>query len=149
MRKTLKIAGFLIGVLAALIVVREGFFSNTAYFVIVGGARLYADGKPVSGWLHKGGKGRIFILTRNGIGKRESYWVNMPGERIASILGCGDWTAPKFPLVAIFDVNPPCFSISQADQHNPISKLPERRPDFGIRFLEFTADDGGQIRTSW
>jgi len=149
MRKALKITGLVVGVLLALVVVREAFFGYTAYFVIVPGVKLYADGKAISGWLHKGGKGRAFILTLSGSGKPESYWITVPGERNGWISSCGDWAAPRFPLVAIGHVNPPCFSFVNAEDPNPAPKPLERKPTLGTRFVEFTADDGRRIKTSW
>jgi hypothetical protein len=146
MQKALKITGLVVGVLLALVVFREAFFGYTAYFVIVPGAKLYADGKAISGSLHKGDKGRAFILTRSGDGKPESYWIAMPSERNGWISSCGGWAAPRFPLVAIGDVNPPCFSFVNP---NLAPKSLERKPTFGPRFVEFTADDGRRIKTSW
>lgn len=149
MRKALKITGLVVGTLLVLAVVREAFFSYTAYFIIVPGARLYADGKAISGWLHKGDKGRAFILTRGGSGKPESYWIAMPGERNGWISSCGGWAAPSFPLVAIGDVNPRCFSFVNSEDPNPTPKPLERKPLFGPRFVEFSADDGSRIKASW
>ena len=140
MRKALKITGVVIGVLFALVVIREGFFSLTAYFVIVPGAKLYSDGTPIPGWLHKGGKGQLFILTRNGASKRESYWIDIRDGTFHGVRDCGEWAAPKLPLVAIGDVNPPCFSFPQ---------MTIRPLIFGARFVEFTARDGRRVRASW
>lgn len=57
MRKTLNVAAVVCGVLFALVVIREAFFSYTAYFVIVPSVKIYADGKPTSGWFTKAAKG--------------------------------------------------------------------------------------------
>jgi hypothetical protein len=149
MRKALKIAGLLLGIPLAVVVVREAFFSNTAYFVIVPGAKLYTDGIPASGWLHKSVRGRVLILTRNAGGKSESYWITMPDEKDGWTSSCGDWAASALPLIAIGDVNPPCFSLLLAERPNPSPETPERKPIFGQRFVEFTADDGTRIKSSW
>jgi hypothetical protein len=148
MGKALKFTGLVVGVLLALVVIREAFFSYTNYFIIVTGAKLYVDGRPASGWLHKGGKGRSFILTRTTASNRESYRIVTVGQKGSSVSSCGDWTAPRFPMIAIGDVNPPCFSFDLREDPNPPLKLPERRPAFGPRFVEFTADDGSRILAS-
>jgi len=122
------------------VVIREAFFSLTAYFVIVPHATVYANDKPTSGWLHKGGKGELFILTRDEAGKRNSYWIDTRESVYHGVRDCRNWAAPKFPLVEIGDVNPPCFSF-------PTMVIRPLRS--GARFLEFRADDGSQIKASW
>jgi hypothetical protein len=145
-RRVLTTAVVAIGVLLGIVVIREAFFSLTAYFVVVPGARLFSDGKPLAGWLHRGGKGQLLILTRNVAGKRESYWISVPGERKGWVSGCGEWSAPRFPLVPIFDVNPPCVVWAAA----PVQATPlKRAPVFGPRFVEFTSDDGGRLKAVW
>ncbi len=146
-RKALTIAAAVVGLLLALVVVREAFFGYTVYFIIVPGAKLFTDGKPVAGWLHKGGKGQLLILTRNVAESRESYWISRPGDRGGSILSCGHWTAPRFPLVAIGDVNPPCLSFFFAESSKP--NPPKRSAIFGKTSVEFTGDDGGRIKVAW
>src|SRR5712692_7914106 len=119
-RKALSIAAITIGVLFTLLVVREAFFSYTVYLLIVPSARISTDGKPTSGWLHRGGRGRLLILTRNSSGNRESYWIELPNERGGFVSLCGGWTAPRFPLIPIGDWGP-CLLVSV------------RRPSFGDR----------------
>lgn len=57
-----------LGLLLGLILVRESFFAMTAYFVMVPGATVYCDGKPVTGWLHRGGEGRFLLSPLAAIG---------------------------------------------------------------------------------
>jgi len=149
MRKTLKRAVLVIGVLVALVIVREAFWGYTQYFVMVPGAQLYSDGKRVSGWLHRGAHGHEFILTRRSSTKRESYWITLRDEKDGLVRSCDDWAATRFPLVAIGDVNPPCFNLVPTEDPNPRPKSPERKLGFGPSFIEFTADDGTRIRTFW
>ena len=146
-RKALTLAAAVPGLLLGLLFVRESFFGLTAYFVMVPGAKVFCDGKPVTGWLHKGGKGKFLILTRTVGGKRESYWIRRPDDGGGSVQSCGDWTAPRFPLVAIGDVNPPClpFAVPASTEPEP----PERSPHFGERWVEFTGNDGGRIQATW
>ena len=149
MRKALKIAVLVIGVLFALVIVREAFWGYTEYFVMVPGAKLYSGGKPVSGWLHRGGHGHEFIVTRRGSTRRESYWITLRDEKDGWVRGCDGWPATRFPLLAVGDVNPPCFTFVLAEDPSSRPKSPERKLGFGPGFMEFTADDGSRIRTSW
>ena len=150
MRTALKITALVVGALFALVVIREAFFGYTAYFVIVPGARVYADGKPISGWLHRRKKGDRFIVTRSDSARHESFLFTLPNnERDGGVISCGQWAAPRFPLVAIGDVNPPCSGFDFGGDSKPRPKTPERNFRVGPRFLEFTADDGNRIRTSW
>jgi hypothetical protein len=146
MRKPLKIVGLTMGVLLVLMIARA-YFGNTSYFFIVPGARLYADGEPVSGWLHRGAKRRSFILTRSDGSRTESFYIAMPNEKGAWILSCGDWAAPRFPLVALGDYSA-CLS-EFGDRPDSTPKKPERTPIFGSRSVEFTADNGSRLKISW
>jgi len=129
-----------------LLVLHEAVSGLTSYFVIVPGAKVLADGKVAEGWLHRGVKGQILILTRGVSGRRESYWIGLPGEKGAGVGSCGDWTAPKFPVLAIGDVNPPClFVITEASK----ATILNRSAVFGPRFVEFTADDGTRLKAVW
>lgn len=147
LRTTLQKSVFLIAFcLVASITVREAFFGYTAYFVIVPGAKVSTDGKRSEGWLHRSSKGEVLILTRVISGRRESYLIRGPGEKGGWISNCGNWSAPKFPLVAIGDVNPPCIHIAG----EPSTEKPSPRlPIFGLQFVEFTADDRKRIKAVW
>ncbi len=149
--RTLKIVGVALSILFALIVVREAFFGYTAYYVIVPSASLYINGKPISGWLHRNKKLQAYIVTLNG-DKHESYLVSASNEYGGSVHSCGDWTASRFPIVAIGDVNPPCLSffyVEESTNSTPRTEPAERKLTFGPQFLEFTTDDGSRLRTSW
>jgi hypothetical protein len=149
MRKALKIGGLGVCALFALLIVHEVFYSAyTDYFVLDPGPKLYINGKAVSGWLHRSIKGHNLILTLNRL-KHESYWITMPEERGGSVRSCRDWAAPRFPLIAIGDVNPPCFFIVVSESPAPMPKSLARNPNFGPRFAEFTADDGSRVKASW
>lgn len=138
----------IVAALFVLVFIREAFFSHIQYFVIVPGAKVLWDGKPVAGWLHRGGKGRLLIVTRDVSGKQESYWVYRPwGDHGGYVQSCDDWSAPKFPLVPIGDVNPPCFPL--AADRPPAVESPKPSPIFGDEIIAFTADDGGRITVAW
>ena len=146
-RKLLRTAAIVAVVLVALLGIREAFFGYTAYFVIVPGAKVFTDGRPSAGWLHRGGKGQLLIVTRTASGRRESYWVNRPEEKAGSVRACGDWVAPRLPLIAIGHANPPCMFIEGALIED--SSPSPRPPVFGSRFVEFTAEDGARVRAVW
>ncbi len=146
-RKVLAAAAIAVGVLLTLVVIREAFFGYTAYFVMIPGAKVFVDGKPTTGWLHRGGRGQFLILTRSVSGRRESYLVSRPDEKGAHVQGCGDWAAPRFPVVA-GDINPPCSSLVGMNDESKVS-APKRALIFGERSVEFTADDGDRMKTSW
>jgi hypothetical protein len=145
-RKALTTIAIAIFVLFALVVIREAFFGYRAYFLIVPGAEVFTDGKPSVGWLHRAGKGQVLILTRSVSGLRESYWIRRPGEKAGGVSDCGDWTAPKSPLISIGDVNPPCLVLATGP---PKENRQKRSPTFGLRVLEFTADNGERLKVAW
>jgi len=136
-------------VLLALVIVREAFFSMTSYYVIVPGAKLFTDSKAAAGWLHRGGKGQSFIVTRIVSGRRESYFIQYPGEKGGWVSGCGNWTAPRFPLVATGDFNPPCLLVGIVGSDPPKTTPPERSPVFESRSVAFIADDGTGLKVLW
>jgi hypothetical protein len=145
--KALKIA-IPVAVFVAFVFVREAFFGYTVYFTIVPRGKVFMNGRSVSGWLHSADKGQLLIVTRSVSGRRESYWISMPGEKGGSVRACGqDWTAPRFPVLAIGDVNPPClFPVIAVDDAVPPL---ERAPVFGQRSVEFTSDDGVRLKAAW
>lgn len=149
-RKVLAAAAIAVGVLFTLLVIREAFFGYTAYFVIIPGAKVFVYGKPSAGWLHRGGRGQFLILTRSVSGRRESYLISRLDEKGAHVHSCGDWAAPRFPVVAIGDINPPCSSIVVLNNEpGPKVALPNRALIFRERSVEFTADDSGRVKTTW
>ena len=137
--------------LVAFVIIREAFFGYTTYLFIVPTAKLFADGKPERGWPHRNSKGKALIVTRTASGKRESYWIQYGGKKGGWVSSCGDWSAGRFPLIAIGDVNPPCLSII-ADPGNEVRADEGRQrplPLFGTEFVEFTAKNGDRIKVTW
>jgi hypothetical protein len=145
-RKLLTSASLALVVLLALMVIREAFFSLTAYFVIVPGATVFAGGQPTPGWVHRGGNGQNLIVTRPISGRRESYWVIMPGEKNGWVRGCGEWSASRFPVLAIGDTSLPCLDWGGGSTQ---SDPPQRDPVFGPRSVEFTSNDGTRLKIAW
>src|SRR4051812_32200731 len=150
-RRKLFAALGIVVLVAGLVMIREVFFGYTTYLFIVPTAKLFVDGKPEQGWLHRGNNGKILIVTRTASGKRESYWVQYRGEKGASVRSCDGWRAGGFPLIAIGDANPPCFSMvaDPGTEARPNERPQRRLPLFGARFVEFIADNGDRLKVIW
>jgi hypothetical protein len=151
MRKALKIAAILIGFLFTLIVIREAFFSPTAYFFRFPGAELFADGKPTQGWVHRNRTNSILILTLVVENRRESYWINLPKEKKGGVARCNRWTASRFPVIAMGDVVPSCLfdAGGEGEPGWPIPESIDRRFVRRAKSVEFIADNGSGIQVLW
>lgn len=147
MARALKIAAILIGFCFTLLVIREGF-SPTAYFFRFPGAELFADGKPTLGWVHRNWTNSILILTLSPEKKRESYWINLPNEKKGGVARCNKWTASQFPIIAVGDVNPPCFD-AIGESEPPTRASVDRRFVRHAKSVEFMADNGRRIEILW
>src|SRR5262249_38604274 len=137
MRKTLRIAGIAVGLILALFVIKEAFFSLTTYFFIVPWANIYANDKPIQGYLHWGGRGTAFYLTMSSQDRRESYFVAQHGEKGNSVSNCGDWHPGRVPIMAIGDYGIPCLNVRIGFSGPAL----ERNLILEKRLMEFTADD--------
>ena len=151
MRKALKIAAILIGFLFTLIVIREAFFSPTAYFFRFPGAELFADGKPTQGWVHRNRTNNILILTLALEHSRETYWINLPNEKKGGVASCNRWIASRFPIIAIGDVVPPCLFDASGEREPgyPVIESIDRHFVRRAKSVEFIADNGSQIQIRW
>jgi hypothetical protein len=125
------------------------FSPYTVWYFVIPGARLTVDGRQEQGWLHHGNRGKNLFLTRRKAGNAETYLITLPLDEKGSVSSCGNWTAPRFPVFPIGDVNPPCWTSYAAEDPTPRVNLPARKLASGERFVEFTGDDGGRIRGSW
>jgi hypothetical protein len=148
-RSILKIAAILILVLFGIVVTHEIFSPYTAWYFVVPKTRLTVDGRPEQGRLHRGNHGETLFLTRREKGKEESYMIWIPRDRQGIVASCGHWTAPRFPVFPIGDVNPPCWTFFFSGGPTPKPTLPGRNLAAGIDFVEFTADDGRRLKISW
>jgi len=127
------------------------FFGHTDCFVIVPFAKVFANGKPVQGWLHRELKGRQLIVTRiNSAHLRESYMIIF-GEKGTHTSACADSLPSGSPMFMLGDVNHPCFQLKivSDDEPEPPPLPPWPRPQTGPRFVEFSAHDGVRIRATW
>lgn len=133
-------------VLLTLLIIRVVFSGTMAFFVLAPTMKLMVDRQLTPGWVHRETHGYSMIITCNDSHKRESYFVNVLGEKGMWVRDCGNWTAPRFPIMAMGDYNPPCTFITPGEQ--PETKLPERNLIAEPHFIEFTADDGKRLRVS-
>ncbi len=122
---------------------------NTAWYVMLPTARLAIDGKQNIGYAHRadgGGFGYDLVVTTREPWKGNTYWIVIPTGHKPSMRRCEGWTAPRSPLFAIGDVNPPClFETEQRSTPEPA----ERNLISGPNFIEFTADDAKRVRVDW
>jgi len=126
--------------LAGLVIAKLMVSGTTAVFLVAPTVRVAANGKPISGWVHREVHGHSVIVTRNDNCKRESYLVVLPTERHGFVRSCGAWTASRFPLVVMRDYNPPCRSWGQ-----PISEPLDPNLVVNRNSIGFTADDGRHL----
>ena len=111
------------------------------WFVALPSTRISVDGRSVNGLVHRATSRDAFILTREGVPGRESYWIEGQGFR-----NCDSWRAWGFPLLALsesngYDWTPICADIR--------SDPPVHRAVITPGLIEFTADEGERVRVTW
>jgi hypothetical protein len=117
------------------------------WFVADGRAKLFENGEPVDGWLHREWKNRVLIVTRKDGQGRESYLVISGSRRDPFVEGCDGWTAPHLAVLPF-----PVF-VSDA-LPCPGWRLPEHATLFGRPMLSSTSvqfvDERGQtLQVRW
>ena len=147
--RTFKIAAFAILILMGILLGRMIFSPYTVWYFVIPSARLTVDGRLEQGWIHRANHGKNLFLTRRKNGKAESYSIALSHDVQGSVSSCGNWTAPRFPVFPIGDLNPPCWTVYAAEDLTPRANFPVRRLATGEHFVEFTADDGSRIKGSW
>ena len=98
------------------------------------------------GFVHTLRNNSAAIITRTDTSPRQSYLVSLSGR--GSLIHCGEWSAPRFPVFPIGDVNPPCLFSDGVG--NP-------KADYGVpaslsvqsHAVEFTTVSGRKIKASW
>jgi hypothetical protein len=148
-RSRLKIVAVSVLVLVGVVIIHEIISPYTPWYFVVPNARLTVDGEQAQGWLHRGNHRETLFLTRCDVTKAESYLIWVPHGGHGAVWSCGNWTAPRFPVFPIGDVNPPCLTFTFGEGSTPKAILPARHLVLGTDFVEFTADDGSRIKASW
>jgi len=149
MRRSLKIAAIALSVFLVVVMTHAIFSTYTAWYFFVPSARLTIDGRQEQGWLHRGNHRETLFVTRRVDGKADSYMIWVPNGRKGIVWNCVSWTAPRFLVFPIGDVNPPCFAFSASASSAQKPSLPARNLAVGTDFVKFTADDGSRIKASW
>jgi hypothetical protein len=109
-------------------------------------ATVTVNGNP-NGFLHRPLNGSVLILTRTDTSPHQSYLMSLTGTKF--LIHCGEWSAPRWPVFPVGDVNPPCSAFSNgADDpraDNPVFAT------FTVRSnsVEFTTTSGKHVKASW
>jgi hypothetical protein len=152
MRRIIKITTAIGGVLLAVMIARLMFSGEYALFFLVPGSRFVADGKPVSGWLHRGTKGRMLIVTVSRSAGSETYWIALQEEKPGGVARCDAWGSSRFPILVFGDVVPSCLFDAGGEQEDGLphpSQRVNRDLATGKKWIEFTADSGSRVHASW
>jgi hypothetical protein len=136
---------FSVGTLACVSSTAHGYM---AWDFMLPTARLTIGGTSNTGYVNRygGSNGTDLIVTRRASWRGETYWIVLPRNHRPSVKRCVDWTAPRFPVIAIGDVNPPCWYVIDED---PRPEPPDRNLVSGQNFVEFTGDDGKRVKAQW
>ena len=111
----------------------------TVWFLKIPNTVITVNGTQTKGWLHKTSDGRAVFFTRADSGKSETYDLAFVDDVNGRVLSCGTWVAPRLPLFAVGDVNPPCFFEGWAG-HNLTR---------GPHSIAFTTNDGKRLEAHW
>ena len=100
-----------------------------------------------NGYLHRNSKLSAVIITRTDSNESLSYLVQY--SRSKSLMNCGEWHAPRFPIFPIGDVNSPCtFFFNGPDNQasdNAVFTTLSARPGF----VEFCTVKGKKVTATW
>jgi hypothetical protein len=131
------------GVLFVLVVFAMAYSTAkgyTVWFLRVPDAVITVNGTRASGWAHKTTKdGHTMFFTRADSKKTETYDLVFIEDGNGHVLSCGTWVASRMPLIAVGDVNPPCFFEGLAG--HDLTR--------GPRSIAFTTYDGTRLEAHW
>jgi len=140
----ITIAAFAVLAVLADIYATSGRYMG--WYFMLPTAQVTIAGNHNSGYVHRADSGRYgsdLVVTIQHKWKAETYWVALPTGYKPSMKRCSDWTAPRFPVFSIGDVNQPCMSFFDETLR---PQPPERNIFVGAGSVEFTADDGRRVR---
>lgn len=154
-------------VLAALLVFLLLFFLMIAYTVVQGytfiypvfwHARVSVDGQPSRNIsIYREIRGESLVLWRRDDSRPEIYLISLSliGATRTSpfaVAKCKDFEVAILPGFAMRNHEDLCFEWTIDDGTNTLStraaSVPSK-PEAGLGFMEFTADDGRRIRIEW
>jgi hypothetical protein len=137
-RTTTGIAGTLFA-FVALAMAYSTAKGYTVWFIKIPHAVITVNGRQTTGWLHEAHNGNTIFFTRSDSSKPETYDLVFANEGNGQVLSCGAWVASRLPLIAIGDVNPPCFFEGSAGRG--LTK--------GPRSIAFTTNEGARVEARW
>jgi hypothetical protein len=143
MRLSFKIASVVLAFLFAFLaytMIYSTAKSYTVWFHRFPHAVMTADGRQIKGWLHSTRDHRAFFFTRADSDKPFTYDLAIAPSGSRSVLGCGTWVAPRFPVIPVGDVDPPCLSRGGGGGRNLTT---------GERSVSFVASDGVRLEAHW
>jgi hypothetical protein len=111
----------------------------TVWFIKIPHTVITVNGRQTTGWLHKANNGNAIFFTRADSSKPETYDLVFANDGNGRVLSCGAWVASRLPLIAIGDVNPPCFCEGSAGYG--LTK--------GPRSIAFTTNEGARVEAHW
>ena len=77
-------------------------------------AVVTVNGMRSEGWLHRTRSGNGVFLTEHSSGRNTTYDLVFTDSGNGYVLSCGTWVAPRWPVIPVGDVNPPCFLMGSA-----------------------------------
>jgi hypothetical protein len=141
MKIALVSAAAVLGFLA-LAIVYSTANGYTTWYVRKRHSEIFVNGRQVPGYIHE--SKHALIATRRDTVVPHSYLISF--HRPGSVLDCGDWSAPSFPVFATGDVSPPCV-VTIGNQ--AVYSAPEA-PATTVKIIGMTmlfrTRDGKQIR---
>ena len=102
-------------------------------------AVVTVNGMRSEGWLHRTRSGNGVFLTEHSSGRNTTYDLVFTDRGNGYVLSCGTWVAPRWPVIPVGDVNPPCFLMGSAG--HDLTR--------GTNSVSFTTLDGRKLRADW
>lgn len=150
MKHGLTILGGLVAAVWVFVVPASILSHYTVWYFMLPAARLTVGEEPNAGYVHWAenssyGYGGAVMVTVRQRSQADTYRIWLPNThavpserhmaRQPTVQRCEGWSAPRFPVFSIGDVNPPCsFFFDDKPRPNP----PERNIVAGPDSVEFT-----------
>jgi hypothetical protein len=107
------------------------------------GGQIFVDGNRVSGYVHASKS--VVIVTRRDMARSHSYLIALGDRSRGVLLGCGDWSAPRFVVFPVGHVNPPCLMALGDETAHSSPHAPGGPLRITGTTLEFHTQDGKRI----
>jgi hypothetical protein len=111
----------------------------TSWFFRVWHPIITVNGINSEGWLHRTRNGNVIFLTEHSSGRSVTYDLVFAESGNGYVFNCGGWVASRWPVIAIGDVNPPCFDLGYAG--NSLTRE--------TNAVSFTTLDGRKLQARW